>query len=55
MTPSEWRPLAVERFGESSPAVRWLDKLAVRDKPIGALDVTIWNILGALDAGELEV
>lgn len=56
MTPLEWRPRAVEKYGESSPAVQWLDKLARGDnEPMAATDTVIWGVLGMLHAGELEV
>jgi hypothetical protein len=57
MTAKEWRPLAVEKYGEESRAVQWLDKLAREGngEPLGGLDSTVWGVLGMLDAGELEV
>ena len=56
-TAKELRPATVERYGEDSPAVEWLDKL-ISDgvgKPLAVPARAVWPILQLLHDGELEV
>ncbi len=56
----EWRAYAVKRFGESSRAVAWLDKLGRENNEgpgqvIEDTESRVIHVLEQLDAGELEV
>lgn len=56
----EWRTYTVKRFGKHSPAVRWLDKLARKNREgpgqiVEDTDTRVICILEQLDARELDV
>lgn len=57
---SEWRTYAVDRFGEHSPAVRWLDKLSKKNREgpgqlLEGPDSNIIHVLEQLEAREMDV